>query len=116
MEMAKCPNCGAALAVDTTGRTEGCSFCGLGRARRLDPRALAATLGRDLSDVARFIAALAGTLEAAFPAHTEVERKGLFSKSVSEVRVTIEPHVYRIALEGGRAHAVRAKVVRGVRL
>jgi hypothetical protein len=116
MQMVKCPNCGAAVATDSVGRNVGCEYCGYGRAKTLDAHTLATSLGRHANNIPALLETLATTLEGAFPGHTQVERKGLFTSHVAEVRVEIKHNVYRIALDKSHALATRTKVVRGVKL
>jgi hypothetical protein len=100
-----------------------CSACGV------DPflvdvvgekMALAAALENHARDMAGFVAELCAMLETGFAEQTEVKKSGLFTKHVSEIRVTLGPHVYRLVLHGSgdklKATAHRSRNVRGIKL
>lgn len=104
------------LATDSSGRIEGCTYCGAGKAKVVDAVGLAQTLAQKTKDIHAFVEKLAETLESGFAAHTKVERKGLLSKKVHEINVEIRNHVYRLEVDGQHAKTHRAQHVRGVRL
>jgi hypothetical protein len=114
----KCGNCGADPLIPRS-EDGGCSACGV------DPFvaevvgnkiALAEALERHREDMHAFVAELAGLLEAGFADYTAVTRKGLFTKHISEIKVTIRHHVYRLAIQGKHATAHRSRNVRGIKV
>ncbi len=117
MSTEKCDNCGAVLTVGADGRLGACTFCRAGNASgAIDPRALAATLGRELADTQRFAAHLAETLSSAFPEHVVVEKSGLFSKHVTKLEVTLKQTVYRLELDGKAVTTHKLRAVHGITL
>jgi hypothetical protein len=115
---AKCASCGADPMVPKVDDGS-CSACGV------DPflvevvgekKALAAALESHSHDLHRFVAELAAMLETGFAEHTEIKKSGLFSKHVSEIRVTLDHHVYRLVVNGKKATAHRSRNVRGIKL
>ena len=122
MPAAKCASCGADPMVPDA-KDGSCSACGV------DPflvdvvgekMALAAALESHSHDMALFVAELCAMLETGFADQTEVKKSGLFTKHVSEIRVTLGPHVYRLVLHGSgdklKATAHRSRNVRGIKL
>jgi hypothetical protein len=114
----KCSNCGADPLV-VRPEDGSCSGCGVDHfvAEVVGGKiALAQALARHHEDVQAFVLELGGLLESAFAEYTEITRKGLFTKHVTQIRVTIRHHVYRLELHGKRPTAHRARHVRGIKL
>jgi hypothetical protein len=116
MQVEKCSNCGAQLTPGPDGRISGCPYCSHGANVAVDPNALAATLGRDMNDVKKFLEHLANTLESAFPGSVVVEKSGLFSKHVSKLEVTAKNMIYRLELHGHHITAHKTRAVGGISL
>ena len=80
----------------------------------------AAWLRRAQTDLRAFMEAFAVRLEGAVPGRVKVERRrdGLLSKTSHVTRVILETDkaIYEIAMDKGMVSAVRAKLVRGVRI
>jgi hypothetical protein len=114
----KCASCGASPFVPRSDDGS-CSACGV------DPflvevvgekKALAEALESHSHDVHKFVLELAEMLETGFAEHTEIKKSGLFTKHISEIRVTLNHHVYRLVVNGKKATAHRSRNVRGIKL
>lgn len=79
---------------------------------------VASALAKEFTaDQKRFLALFAKVLQEAFPQETRVQTKGLFTKTVVAVEVTLGEDRYRIADAGsGPLEAGRVRVVRGIAL
>jgi hypothetical protein len=117
-EAQKCKNCGADPLVPKVDDGT-CSACGV------DPflvdivgekRALARALESHLNDMHQFVEELARMLENGFAEHTEIIKSGLFSKHISEIKVTLNQHVYHLKIHGKHAEGMRSRAVRGIKL
>jgi hypothetical protein len=98
------------------GSTPGCQYCGYAKPKTLDSGTLAASLAVSLHDVPALVANLRQLLTHAFPQNTRIEESGFFTKTVSAILVEVKTNTYRLGIDGGRAHATRTKIVRGVKL
>jgi len=116
MHVVPCPNCGAQMQYNQDGSTPGCQYCGYAKPKTLDSGTLAASLAVSLNDVPALVQSLKNLLMHAFAQHTRIEETGFFSKTISAINVEVKTNVYRLAIDGGRAHATRTKIVRGVKL
>lgn len=114
--MHKCPNCGAQISPGPDGRIPECPYCAAHGTGAIDPTALAATLGREMNDVHKFIEHLATTLEEAFPGQVTVEKGGFFSKHVKKVEVQAKQLVFRLELHGSHVTAHKTRAVGGISL
>lgn len=116
MDVEKCSQCGAVLVPDASGRTAGCTFCGVGVKKPIDPAALALALSKELADIHKFVEKLSDVMEASFPNNVKVERSGFFSKHVAKLEIEAENWLYTIEVDGKKAIASRSHAVRGVKL
>ena len=118
MHTVKCENCGAPLTANPDGTAPGCTYCGVGVARAIDPLALAATLHREMESAQKLLDSLALMLETpAFSGFAVVERSGFFTKKVSAVKVTLQHNTYRLeVISGNQLLPHKAKTVHGVAL
>jgi hypothetical protein len=117
MHTVKCENCGAPLTANPDGSAPGCTYCGVGVARAIDPLALATTLSQHMADAQRLLDALAQMLDTpAFASFVVIERSGFFTKRVSAVRVTLQTNCYRLEGSGNQLVPHRTKTVKGIAL
>lgn len=117
MRTAPCPQCGAPIPVNPDGTVSGCTYCGTGAAKAIDPLALATTFSSHANDTQRLIESLAGMLETpAFAPFAKIERSGFFTKKISGVRIEVKTNVYKLDVGSGAPVAVKSKTVRGVAL
>ncbi|HZU97039.1 MAG TPA: hypothetical protein VFF73_10120 [Planctomycetota bacterium] len=117
MHTVKCENCGAPLTANPDGSAPGCTYCGVGVARAIDPLALATTLHGVMQDTQKLLDHLAEMLESpVFASFAQVERSGFFTKRVSAVKVTIQNNCYRLEGSGSQLVPHRTKTVKGVAL
>lgn len=116
MHVVQCPNCGAQMQYNNDGSTPGCHYCGYAKPKTLDSGTLAASLAVSLHDVPTLVQHLRQLLTHAFAQNTRIEETGFFTKTISAIHVEVKTNVYRLAIDGGRAHGSRTKVVRGVKL
>jgi hypothetical protein len=80
---------------------------------------LAASLRADAGDIEAFVEALATKLEASFPGHVQVDRKGGLlggRKRVERMAVELESDVFELAREHAQVGCRRRTVVRGIAL
>ena len=81
---------------------------------------VAAALRADSSDLATFVEALATKLEASFPGHVKVERKGSRfvpgARPVRRISVPLGDSTFELEHDGGRVSCSRRAVVRGIAL
>ena len=77
---------------------------------------VAAALSREYeADARSFLASFAENMERTFPDATEVNRKGMFTKTVSKVTITLQSSRLTIEDRGkGPLIGTRGKVVRGI--
>jgi hypothetical protein len=81
---------------------------------------VAASLRADSSDLATFVEALATKLEASFPGHVRIERKGSRfvpgARPVRRISIPLGESTFELDHEGGRVTCSRRAVVRGIAL
>ena len=81
---------------------------------------VAASLRADSSDLETFVEALATKLEASFPGHVKVERKGSRfvpgARPVRRISVPLGDSTFELEHDGGRVSCSRRAVVRGIAL
>ena len=117
MHTVKCDNCGAPLTANPDGSAPGCTYCGVGVARAIDPLALATTLHGVMADSQKLLDQLAQMLETpAFSGFAVVERSGFFTKKVYAVKVTLQTNCYRLEHANNQLVPHRSKTVKGVAL
>jgi hypothetical protein len=112
----KCPNCGAPLEQEASGRAVHCPFCGGGGSRAVDPVALAQSLQGDARSVQDLYENIARRLSEQFPGRTLVRRSGglLSKKRVEELELTLDDSVFRMKRKGDGVHAERLEIVGGI--
>ena len=117
MRTVPCPQCGAPIPQNPDGTVSGCTYCGTGVAKAIDPLALATTFSSHANDIQKLLDSLAGMLEtAAFAPFSKVERSGLFTKKVSAVKIEVKTIVFRLESGSGAPVAIKSKTVRGIAL
>jgi hypothetical protein len=81
---------------------------------------VAASLRADSGDLETFVEALATKLEASFPGHVKVERRGSRfvpgAKPVRRISVPLGDSTFELEHDGGRVACSRRAVVRGIAL
>ena len=81
---------------------------------------VAASLRADASDLEAFVEALAAKLEASFPGHVKIERKGSRfvpgTRPVRRISLPLGDSTFELEHDAGRVSCSRRAVVRGIAL